>query len=370
MLFSSGVGYFQRAGSIAGPTAVPLSFRAEQVNDILKSLVLFDPQGAVRPVTYTTRDALSRRLGTAGQALNNTVSLGALLRQFQGARVRLETGGEAVEGRIVSVSVKGLPVKDGGIVQVDVLNVLTEGGLRALPLEGIGQVKLLDERLDRELRESLELLGSGLDDQRQKVELRFAGAGAREVRAGYLQEMPVWKTSYRLVLDAKEKPYLQGWAVVENTTDEDWQAVRLSLVSGRPVSFIQDLYQPLYVPRPVVQAQVIGSPNPQTYGETLEPSEHPGSRYRRQCLRTDRTADSGLPPHSGAPRGRAPDSLCGSGIRSGWHPHDRRLHAARRRPPEALLRPEAAVAVPGYRDGDVFTCDRRRSTLEEALRAD
>jgi hypothetical protein len=270
VLFSSGVGYFQRQGTVNGSTTVDLAFRAEKVNDILKSLVVLDPGGAVRPVTYTTADATNNRLAAVGKALNQNVSLGSLLRQLQGARVRLtQSGGQQVEGRIVSVSVKAIPVKDAGIVQTDVLNVLTPDGLQALPLEQISQVKLLDEKLDRELRESLELLATGLDEQRKSVQLKFTGNGAREVKAGYLQETPVWKTSYRLVLDKTEKPYLQGWAIVENTTDEDWKDVHLSLVSGRPISFIQDLYQPLYIPRPVVQAQVIGSPLPQTYNDAL-----------------------------------------------------------------------------------------------------
>ena len=91
-------------------------------------------------------------------------------------------------------------------------------------------------------------------------------------------EAPLWKVSYRLVMEDDEdgeiqgqaaKPYLQGWAMVENTTDEDWEGVQLSLVSGRPVSFIQDLYQPLYVPRPVVPPDVIASPYPQTHGGDL-----------------------------------------------------------------------------------------------------
>lgn len=274
VLFSSGVGYFQREGRIQGQTTVPLSFRADQVNDILKSLVLLDPAGQVRPVTYNLQDTGSSRLFRVGQSLNPTVSLGTLLRQFQGARVRLEvSGGEAVEGRLVSVSTQQLPVKTVPapvVTQQDVVNVLTETGLRAIPLEAVSQVRLLDEKLDRELREALERLARGLDDQRQSVQLEFGGGEVRTVKAGYLQETPVWKTSYRLVLEPGQKPYLQGWAIVENPTDEDWQNVRLSLISGRPISFIQDLYQPLYVPRPVVQAQVIGSPLPQTYGEVLD----------------------------------------------------------------------------------------------------
>ncbi len=291
VLFSSGVGYFQRSGRVDGPASLSLSFRAEQVNDILKSLVLFDPAGNVRPVTYATNDAALRRPGGPGQAPDPSISLGTLLRQFQGAMVRLQMGGTSVEGRILSISTKEIPVdgRPGALVRVDVINVVTETGLRAIPLEQVTQVKLLDARLDRELRRSLETLSTGLNEQRRNVELKFAGGGAREVRAGYLQETPVWKTSYRLVLSDKEKPYLQGWAIVENTTDEDWNNVHLSLISGRPVSFIQDLYQPLYVPRPVVQAQVIGSPTPQTYGEDLlAPSDERASGVDGKVARMPR----------------------------------------------------------------------------------
>src|SRR5207302_9904365 len=83
---------------------------------------------------------------------------------------------------------------------------------------------------------------------------------------------PIWKTSYRLVLGTKkeEKPYLQGWAVVENPTDEDWKGVRMALVSGRPISFQMDLYTPLYVPRPVVVPELFQSLRPVAYSGALE----------------------------------------------------------------------------------------------------
>ncbi len=274
VMFSSGVGYFQRAGRINGATSLDLSFRADQVNDVLKSLVLIDSAGGVRPVTYTGKDPHLARLGNSPAVVAGDVSLGSLLRRFQGARLRLETAGkkEVTEGRLVSVSTRETPVKapTEGVLRQDVLNVLTEQGLRAVPLDDVSQIRLLDDRLDRELRETIEALASTLDDQRRKVTISFAGDGAREVKAGYLQEMPVWKTTYRLVLEKGAKPYLQGWAIVENTTEEDWKDVRLSLVSGRPISFIQDLYQPLYLPRPMVAAQVIGSPTPQNYGAALD----------------------------------------------------------------------------------------------------
>ena len=288
VLFSSGVGYFGRAGQINGASEVDLSFRADQINDILKSLVVFDAGNGVQPITYSTKDPLSRQLRATGVALNGTISLGTLLSQFQGARVRVEVPGEAIEGRIISVNTKTVPPNPYPVpldaeqkgdarpifpqpgATVEILNLNTDAGLQAVPLDRITRVKLLDARLNKELSDSLELMATGLNNDQRTVQLHFDGNGAREARVGYLSEMPVWKTTYRLVLNEKEKPYFQGWGIVENTTDEDWKGVRLSLVSGRPISFIQDLYQPLYVPRPVVAPQVIGSPLPQAYGEQVD----------------------------------------------------------------------------------------------------
>jgi len=98
-----------------------------------------------------------------------------------------------------------------------------------------------------------------------------SGAGTRRLAISYISEVPIWKSTYRLVLpDQGRKPMLQGWAIVENQTDNDWTDVQLSLVSGRPISFIQDLYQPLYFPRPVVPVDVVASPYPQTHGGNLD----------------------------------------------------------------------------------------------------
>ena len=95
----------------------------------------------------------------------------------------------------------------------------------------------------------------------------------RRVSVAYMAQTPVWKTTYRLVLEDDQKPYFQGWAIVENTSDADWKDVKLSLVSGRPISFVMDLYQPLYTTRPVVQPELYTSLRPQVYGEAMDESE-------------------------------------------------------------------------------------------------
>src|SRR5438045_5185437 len=81
----------------------------------------------------------------------------------------------------------------------------------------------------------------------------------------------MWKSSYRLSLDKdNNKAFLQGWAIVENTTDEDWKEVSLGLISGRPISFRMDLYQPLYIPRPLVEPELFASLRPPTYSGAME----------------------------------------------------------------------------------------------------
>lgn len=352
VLFNSGVGYFQHSGEIDGSASLEFSFRTEQINDLLKSLVLFDPAGQVKPVTYTTHEPLSRSLAGLGVDLNLTLSLGSLLRQFQGAQVRVTTADGDVEGRIVSVSPQ-LVTTDKTTVTVDILNLLTPNGLTAIPLPEVKQVKLLDEPLDRRFRDALTLLASGLDKQRKAVNVHFGGDRRREVRMGYLLESPVWKTSYRLVLnEAGQSPYLQGWAIVENMTDEDWRNVQLSLVSGRPISFIQNLYTPLYIPRPVVQPQVVGSPMPQLHAGAMNES---GEVVALESAADSNTATMSAPA---APFVSTPDgtTALGGGGFGGRENMEKRALARRRDMAQTMGQLASSVAsqATGAERGELF----------------
>lgn len=243
-LFSSGVAFVLHEGEVPeGTTETPLTFRTPQVKDILKSLVLLDEGGSVQPAVYPSQDPIERTLASFAVNVSGNLTQGTLLRQLRGVPLKVEVeGGDVHTGQLIGVETRK---------KTEVLTILTESGMVAVKLERCRTVQVLDERRDRELREALTVLASGSDEARRTLTLRFAGEAARTVRVGYVTEAPLWKVSYRLVL-GEEKPYLQGWALVENTTDEDWNEIGLSLISGRPVSFIQDLYQPLYVPRPVV----------------------------------------------------------------------------------------------------------------------
>ena len=281
VLFTSGVGYFQHGGKVTDDATVEMSFRADNVNDLLKSMVVEDLGGGTVPaVSYASRDPITKTLGTFAIDLTDDPSIGRILGRLRGERIEAEAAPPAT-GTILGVERRQVPVGDDGSVEKEFITILTADGLRTLPLDAITRIRLLDEKLQKELEQALAVLALGHDSEKKSVSLAFAGQGERPVRVGYVQEAPVWKTSYRLVLgndDAQgEKPadkaLLQGWAIVENTTDRDWKDVRMALVSGRPISFVMDLYRPLYLPRPVVAPELYASLTPQVYGQDMEAGE-------------------------------------------------------------------------------------------------
>src|SRR5262249_58481695 len=160
-------------------------------------------------------------------------------------------------------------------VEVELLNLWCADGMRSLKMSDVQRVRFLNPVIDSEFKKALETLASSHDTQKKAVSISCLGEGKRAVKVGYVVENPIWKTSYRLVLgkDKEEKPFLQGWAVVENPSDEDWKDVRMALVSGRPISFQMDLYTPLFIQRPTVELELFASLRPPTYSGDLARGE-------------------------------------------------------------------------------------------------
>jgi hypothetical protein len=291
VLFTSGVGYYQHGGTIVDEATVEMQFAAADVNDLLKSMVVLDPGGGPPTVSYASRDPVTKTLGTFAVNLTDNPSLGELLGRLRGQRVELDAA-TPVAGTVVGVEQRRVEIGEEQAVEKQFLTVLTADGLRTLPLDAVSRVKLADPRLQAELEKALAVLALAADNEKKGVAIAFSGAGERPVTVGYVRESPIWKTSYRLLLDADTavtKAALQGWAIVENTTDADWKNVRLSLVSGRPISFVMDLYQPLYLPRPLVEPELHASLRPQVYGQSMSDAEkqltQAGGRLDEQAAR-------------------------------------------------------------------------------------
>ncbi len=266
MLFSSGVGYFEHAGLVHGNGSTELRFRTSQINDILKSIILQDQDGGhVGAITYPSQDPVAKTLRSFQVDITQNPSQAQLLNQLRGARVTVQAQGATMTGTVLGVETRRITDK-GETMEVAVLNLLTGAMIRAVELPSITSVTIDDPQLQDELNKALATLVQARDQDRKPVTISFLGAGDRRVRIGYVVETPVWKTSYRLLMNEKGTGgALQGWAMVENQTESDWNNVALSLVSGRPMSFTMDLYQPLYVTRPVVVPELYASLHPQLY---------------------------------------------------------------------------------------------------------
>ncbi len=267
-LFSSGVGYFECDTTVTGDATAALQFRTDQINDIIKSMVVQDfGGGKIGIISYASQDPIEKTLRSFGVNLTGKPTLGQLLDQLRGEPVEI-TGPLSCTGTIVGVDREQLVNPDGTVLQeIERLTLLTDAGLQHFELTKLQGIKLTSAKVDAELRKALATLATAHDADKKSVVLNFEGKGERKVRAAYLLEAPLWKTSYRLVLsDEKDKkPFVQGWATVENATERDWNNVRLSLVSGRPISFRMDLYTPLYVPRPLEQLELYASLRPPSY---------------------------------------------------------------------------------------------------------
>jgi len=283
VLFSSGVGYFQREGEVEGSTRIDLSFPVQDINDLLKSMVLRDLNGGhISTVNYDSQAPIDKTLRGFAVNLSANPTFGQILNQARGEKVEVvlqqssTTQAGTLTGTIIGVEHQRQPAGKDAFVEVDVLNLWCAEGMRSVKLADVQRVRFLNPVMDSEFKKALEVLALSHDTQKKAVSLSFAGEGKRQVRVGYVIENPIWKTSYRLVLDKDGKPFLQGWAVVDNPTDEDWSNVRMALVSGRPISFQMDLYQPLYVPRPVVEPELFASLRPPTYsGAMFDPAKTP-----------------------------------------------------------------------------------------------
>ncbi len=274
VMFNSGVGYFSRGGEVEGDARVDLAFQELDINDLIKSMVLEDFNGGrISAVSYDSREPIERTLASFSINLNGDPSFANILQQARGERVEVTTAPSAqnqpgkLTGAIVGIELQAVAV-GAAQMPVQVLNLWCAEGMRSVRIQEVQQLRFLNPVIESEFRRALEVLARNHDAQKKAVSVHFAGDGKRRVQVGYVIESPIWKTSYRLVLDAQgkgAKPYLQGWAIVENTTDEDWNGVRMALISGRPISFKMDLYDPLYVPRPTVEPELFASLRPPTY---------------------------------------------------------------------------------------------------------
>lgn len=251
VLYKHGVGYFEREGEVEGDAQVDLQFRASEMNDVLKSLTTLDlTSGVIANISYESTKPVERQLEDVAVRIPDQNSMSGLLSQIKGARVSLELASRKIEGAVAGIET--IRRREG---DANRLVLLVDGqSLQSFDLLEVKSLTFLDDNLKRDLGHLLEILIAAKKKDLKKLTIFAKGEGKRKLLAGYTVETPVWKTSYRVLLGGKE-PMVQGWALVDNTQEEDWENVALSLVAGLPISFIHDLYSPRYKRRPVVEVR-------------------------------------------------------------------------------------------------------------------
>jgi hypothetical protein len=283
ILYKNGVGYFEHSGQVRGSQDVNVDFTTAQLNDVLKSLTVLDlGKGRITGVSYNSAAPLERRLGSLHLPVGENPTTAQFLDALRGARVEIHNGSSTAIGRLLSIEERevirdatrgdaGDDDKSGAKIGLTQVSIVSDSGeVHMFDLTPSTIVHVLEKDVNDEVGKYLGLVASTRDQDVRRMTISTAGDGNRTLLVSYISEVPVWKSTYRIVIPKEGKPLLQGWAIVDNTVGEDWDNVELSLVAGAPQSFVEELSQPYYTRRPVVALPENAMLTPQTHEATME----------------------------------------------------------------------------------------------------
>ncbi len=348
VLYKHGIGFFERSGSVPAGDTAQLQFKATEMDDVLKSLTVEKRGGGgVSAIRYDSSDPLSKRLEVFPFRIGNKITLADILDQFKGAQIELRLSSGAVRGAIVSSRLS--PATDRQPERIELMLFMDNGELQTVDPTGAAGLRFVDSKLQSQFRDYLEVISRSRSLDKRTVTIESSG-GASQVAVSYVVPTPIWKSSYRLVFSGDEA-LLEGWAIVDNTTGEDWTGVQMSLVSGLPVSFISKLYEPRYLSRPVVQLAQDRAWRPTVHGGVIEGEEAQLARAGDQIRRDNRFAAN-----------KAMGGVIG-GIMSG--PAKKEL-AETAMLGDRSYRQSVAAAGPARMAGGGFTRDQMASTVAAA----
>ncbi|MDR2021378.1 MAG: DUF4139 domain-containing protein [Treponema sp.] len=316
-VYSSGVACFEHSGTIPGPASIKLPFNVNAVNDALKSLVINDPASVAPSVHYPSEYTLLRTLKSLRIDLSGDPGIPRIIGSLKGEELELYAAGKPegppAAGRIIGIEYRpAFSAAESGVPPVlePCLSLSTAQGIRIIAFKEILSFSFKDPGINADLNRALDLIMASGNSETRELTVELPGEGSRAVSISYVIPAPVWKVSYRLDLsrvspaDSRPNALLQGWAIVDNDGDGRWDNVELSLVTGRPVSFIQNLYPPYYVNRPTLPLAIAGTAEAETwdsgYGGTAafeaeEARKVPAPQVRNSAAAADVLAEASAP---------------------------------------------------------------------------
>jgi len=248
-LSAGGVAEIVRSAHVADEGFVDIDVPLTQVDDFLKSLVVFSDKGSVRDVSLAGENPAEQTFSTLPFSPDDLSSLPALLQSLRGSTISMQPPGEAawVNAQVIGVRPGPLPTRP------PVLLVLRDGVLSTVPIDNAFKVKFTDPAVQAKIAKAAGLLSQSATDRVRSVRLGLDGVSQADIDISYVVPAPVWKTSHRLIVKDGGKARLQTWAVLENASGEDWKDVSIALSSGRPITLKQRLHAMIWKDRSEVR---------------------------------------------------------------------------------------------------------------------
>ena len=280
IIFKHGVSYFILNGKQKGTGTFELEFKIDEMNDVLKSLFVLDTSenGYISSISYDAALDTSQLLKTIMLNVPDHDSFSSLITQIKGADVIINIGTSNKDtGTIMGIEFIEKLSENIKITEKILTLLKSDGVITKIPFSEITSFEILNDDLKKDLKFFLDTVIAGKKKDSKKITINCEAGGEegdRTILVSYIRESPVWKTSYRLIMSKQQaldkKCLLSGWALIENTTNQDWEDIELSLVAGMPVSFIYDFYRPIYIQRHIIQPPRVLSARPTDIEEGLE----------------------------------------------------------------------------------------------------
>ena len=281
IIFKHGVSYYILEGALKGSSTFELEFKIDEMNDVLKSLFVLDTseKGYISSISYDAALETSQLLKSIMLNIPDIDSFSSLVTQIKGADVNLMIGGaKKITGKIIGIEHFDKTNKNEKITEKQLILLQDDDVITKHNFSEIKSVDIMNNEIKKDLKFFLETVIAGKKKDAKKIIINCESGGADEVErnifVSYIRESPIWKTSYRLIMSKKQaseqKCLLSGWSLIENTTNQDWEDIELSLVAGMPVSFVYDFYRPIFIQRPIIQPPKVLSARPTEIEEGLE----------------------------------------------------------------------------------------------------
>ncbi|MFX1280944.1 MAG: hypothetical protein ACFFA3_16450 [Promethearchaeota archaeon] len=319
IIFKHGVSYYILEGIVKGTDTFEIEFKIDEMDDILKSLFVLDTseKGYISSISYDAALDTSQLLKSIMLNIPDIDSFTSLVAQIKGAAVDLTVGGaKKISGTIMGIETVEKAMKNEKIVEKKLVLLEDQEFIKKISFDEIKSLDILNEDIKKDLKFFLDTVIAGKKKDAKKIIINCESGGddenERNIFVSYIRESPIWKTSYRLIMSKQQaienKCLLSGWSLIENTTNQDWENIELSLVAGMPVSFKYEFYRPIFIERPVIRPPKVLSAKPTEIEEGLEKEEFrefamadmaPAKAMKRRA----KMAAPGAPPPVGAVSG-------------------------------------------------------------------